>query len=82
MGVRQLIEAFNSVASPAFVCARAFQAIERAHDIDFQRLTFSGTASDGTPFAVQSEQLRPKSDLVEAAKSIAQNLLNSRGAKT
>ena len=71
MGVKDLRDAFNVAAAGAFTCTLATLGYEQAHDVEWQRLTFSGTAADGSPFSTQSELLRPKTDVVQAARATA-----------
>lgn len=81
MGVKGLREAFNSVAAPAFTCTLALLDYKRAHDVESQILTFAGSAADGTPFQVTSEALRPQSDVIVAAKTTAQQMLDQLAQK-
>lgn len=75
MGAADLRTAFNSVTGAKFSCAQATMGYEQANGIQWQRLVFSGTSADGTPFEVRSDRLRPETDLVAAAKGVAQTLL-------
>jgi hypothetical protein len=75
MGVRDLVTAFNAVASPRYTCQRAFLGYDRAHDTEWQILTFSGISAGGSAFEVRSEALRPNSDLNAAAAAAAKKLL-------
>lgn len=76
MGASDLREAFNSVSAPAFNCSRATLEYDRAHDVESQILTFTGTAADGAPFEIKSPALRPGTDVNLAARATAQTLLD------
>lgn len=75
MGVAELREAFNAVAEPRFSASKALLSVERAHDVEWSRLTFSGIAADGTAFVVKSALVRPGGDVVLAARETAQTLI-------
>lgn len=75
MGAADLREAFNAVAAPRYTASKALLNYERKDDTDFQRLTFSGHAADGTPFEVKSDLLRPGTDVNQAARDTAQRLI-------
>lgn len=74
-GVKGLREAFNAVANPVFNCTLALLDYERKHDTEFQILTFRGNSAEGKPFTINSEDLRPGSDLGEACRETAKRLL-------
>lgn len=76
MGVAELRSAFNEVAEPGFSATRALLAYEREGDVQWQRLTFSGIGQDGTTFEIKSDQLRPETDVIAAARTTAQALLD------
>lgn len=76
MAVTDLVDAFNSVSLPRFTCVRAKLAYEMRDATQFQRLTFSGTASDNLVFEIKSDLLRPDTDVNEAAKAVAKRLLD------
>lgn len=76
MGAADLRDSFNAVASPAFNCARATLEYVRAHDVESQVLTFTGNATDGSPFEIKSPALRPGADVNLAARATAQTLLD------
>ena len=75
MGVRELRETFNMVASPAYSCRQAFLGYDQAHDAESQILTFSGTKADGSPFVEKSRKIRPNEDVVSVARETAQKLV-------
>lgn len=76
MGASDLRDAFNLVSAPAFNCNRATLSYERANDVEWTVLTFTGTAADGTPFEIKSPRLRPGTDVNMAARATAQQLLD------
>lgn len=76
MGAADLRDGFNAVAAPAFNCDRATLHYERAHDVEWQVLTFSGSAADGAPFETRSERLRAGTDVNLAARAVAQTFLD------
>lgn len=78
MGVSDLKDNFNSIAGPRYTCLKAYLAYEQADGAEWQRLTFSGTAADGTEFSVQSELLPPHTDVNQAARETAQALLDRK----
>jgi hypothetical protein len=79
MGVGELRQAFDSVAGPAgFTCTLALLDYQRAHDTEFQILLFRGTDAAGAGFEIKSDPLRANSDLNQAAKEVAQRLLDQR----
>jgi hypothetical protein len=71
MGVKELRETFNAAADGQFTCMQATLGYEQANDTEWQRLTFSGIAADGTPFSTQSDRLRPRTDVLQAARETA-----------
>lgn len=75
MGAADLRDAFNAVAAPSFQCQRAFLGYEAGNGIEWQRLTFSGTAANGEPFEVRSDRVRPHGDVNAEARATAQRLL-------
>lgn len=75
MGVKELREAFNSVAEPAFSCTQALHGYERQHDAEYQVMTFIGVDAHGAAFSQKSPLLRAGTDLLEAARQAATNLL-------
>lgn len=78
MGVSDLKDAFNSIAGPRYTCDKAYLGYERQNDVEWQRLTFSGTAADGTAFSTRSDRLRPHTDVNQAAREVAQALLDRK----
>ena len=77
MGVADLRESFNAVASPAYRCAKAYLSYEIFQDIQWQRLRFVGTSAAGAPFDVQSNRLRAGYNVQQAAAETAQNLIDN-----
>jgi hypothetical protein len=78
MGVADLRAAFNNVAEPVFSCQRATLSYKNEHDRQFQILSFSGTDAAGKPFSINSEMLRPGTDVNLAAAAVAQSLLDRK----
>lgn len=76
MGTKDLREAFNAEAGDAFSCQRATLAYRQHEGAEWQILSFSGTGSDGMPFATQSELLPPKADVNQAARAVARVLID------
>ncbi len=79
MGVSDLRDAFNTVTGDAFACTAATMGYTRAHDVEWQVLSFSGTAANGTPFTVSSPQLRPETDLYAATAATARQFMKDHG---
>lgn len=80
MGVGQLRDAFNAVAQPEFTCRKALLSYENAHDVQWQVLTFSGIASNGAEFTVNSQRIEPHGDIIAAATKTAQDFVTKRAA--
>lgn len=78
MGVAELRDAFNAVAEPQFTAQNAYLSYEYAHDVQYQRLSFSGIDSSGTPFTCKSDPLPPETNLVLAAGVTANNLIAAK----
>lgn len=78
MGVSNLRESFNSVASPRYTCSMAFLATERdTSGNEWSRLTFRGTGPNGEAFEVASERVMRGEDVVIAAKATAHKLMEA-----
>lgn len=75
MGVSELRDAFNAVAQPFYTAQNAYLSYEYAHDVQYQRLTFTGVDRAGAPFTCKSDPLRPETHLVQAATDLARNLI-------
>jgi len=75
MGAKDLREAFNSIAQPIYICTIATLEYERSHDVEWQILSFRGTDQAGVPFSIKSGQLRPGTDVNQAARDTAERLL-------
>lgn len=78
MAATDLRDAFNAISEPSFTCVRALLTYEPGDNIQFQRLTFSGTGADGSVFEVRSDRLRPGTDVNLAAADVARKLLEDR----
>lgn len=76
MAARDLRDAFNAVADGEYVATTALLDYERAHDTEFQILSFHGRKRDGTPFEATSAKLRRDYDVILAARETAQALLD------
>lgn len=76
MGTKDLRDAFNAEAEGVFTCSVATLGYERKDGAEWQILTFSGTAADGSPFATQSEHLKPGTDVNLAARAAARALID------
>lgn len=76
MAVADLRDAFNSISEPRFTCQRATLAYESRDATQFQRLHFSGTGADNLAFEIQSDLLRPDTDVNMASRAVAQRLLD------
>lgn len=75
MAARDLKNMFNLIAAPAFNCSTALLGMERSHDTEWQRLTFSGTKATGGAFTVQSGLIRPGADVNSEAANVARKLI-------
>jgi len=73
MGVRELKDSFNEVSAPVATCTKALMETLPG---GIQKLYFSGSYADGKGFVIQSEQIRPNTDLVLASRTVATELLN------
>lgn len=80
MGVKQLREAFDAAAGAGYACSLATMHLERADNAEWQVLTFSGTAPDGSVFTTQSARLGPSTNLEAAARATAESFVNARAA--
>ena len=76
MGVKELRDSFNAAADGQFTCMTATLGYEQADNIEWQRLTFSGIGSDGTPFQAQSARLKAGTNVLMAARETAVALLD------
>lgn len=75
MGVRDLREAFNAVAQDAgYSCRTATMGYTKIEGVEWQRVTFSGTRPDGSPFSVTKDVER-EGDLLIAARAAATELV-------
>lgn len=75
MGAKDLREAFNSISQPIYNCTMALLDYERAHDVEWQVLTFRGKDQTGVDFAITSGRLQPGVDVNQAARDTAERLL-------
>ena len=80
MGIRDMRDAFNEVASPTATCIKALMEYERSGGAEWQVMFFSGNYDDGTGFAIKSEKVRPSGDLLAASRETAQALLQQKRA--
>lgn len=67
-------EAFNKAASPDARAEKAFHRYDYHDNVAFERVRFVGRKADGTPFDVESDRLRPGSDLSAASAEVATKL--------
>jgi hypothetical protein len=81
MSVKGLRDAFNEVMGPAGKCQMALLDYVRQGGTEWQILVFSGTYADGSGFSIKSDRLRPVTDVFQAARETAAQLLAQR-AKT
>lgn len=80
MGVAELRSSFNEVAELAgFSCTKAELSYEQHEGIQWQRLTFRGTDANGAAFVQRSERLRPETDVVLAARQVAEDMIKPKG---
>lgn len=77
MGVKELRDAFNEVASPTAKCVKALMETLPG---GIQKLYFSGNYADGEGFVIQSDMIRPNAELVLASRATAEALLNRKRA--
>jgi hypothetical protein len=83
MGIGELRESFNSISEPAGItCTLALLDYVRQHDMESQILLFRGTDADGAAFEISSGPLRAGIDVNQAAKDVAQRLLDQRKPPT
>ena len=75
-GAQKLRDAFNGVASPDFTCTLALMDTKRAHDSEFEILTFVGTKSTGEKFTFSSRPVKRGEDVFEVATETAQKLID------
>lgn len=76
MGVKNLRESFNQVASPAYTCTLALMDMSRAHDVESPILTFVGTKDTGEKFTISSRPVRKEEDVNLVAAETAQKLVD------
>ena len=76
MGTKDLREAFNTAADGFFTCSVALLDYERVDGVEWQRLTFSGSAADGSAFSTQSGLIPAKSNVTQAARDTAVALID------
>jgi hypothetical protein len=74
-GVTQLRQSFNAVSSPRYECTLALMDTHRAHDVEFQVLTFVVTSADGVASSVVSRHIRPGEDVNAVAAETAETLV-------
>ena len=75
MGTSDLRDAFTA-AAPGFNCTSATLDYERAHDTEWQVLTFRGTDSAGEEFEVRADPVPPSGDIMEATAATAQRAVD------
>lgn len=75
MGVKELRQAFNEVASPTANCTKALLEYETHDTVQYQILYFSGNYADGAPFVIKSDRIRPSGDLIASCRETADRLL-------
>lgn len=80
MGVKQLREAFDAAAGAGYSCSIATMHLDRVNNTEWQVLTFSGTAPDGSAFTTQSAGLGPSTNLEAAARATAESFVAKRAA--
>ena len=83
MSIAHVRKAFSEAGGGKLTCTKARMRYERAAGNEHQVLEFDGFHSDGTPFSIKSDRIRPQSSLHEAAKATAANYIKQReqGAK-
>lgn len=79
MGVKEIKDSFNLVANPDAAARKALLDYKVLGGVQYQILTFQGAWSDGAPFDVKSEGIRPNGDPVLMARATAAQLLKTRG---
>lgn len=78
MGVKELKDSFNLVASPDATARKAFLNYKVQGGVQYQLLTFEGSWSDGEAFEIMSNLVRPNGDPIIAARETASMLLSRR----
>lgn len=78
MSARELRDAFNEVSAPVATCVLAVLNYEPRYGIEHQVLTFSGNYADGAGFVIQADPVRPKGDVMAAARATAGQLLQRK----
>lgn len=76
MSIKAVRDAFNETAAGEYTTTVATMVYDRAHDTEFQILTFHGRKRDGTPFEATSTKLRRDYDVILGARETAQALLD------
>lgn len=79
MGIAGVREAFNEISAPGHVCEMAFLTNERSAGREWSRLKFRGISAAGAAFEVNSDLLPGGTDVNEAARQVAQKLVNEGG---
>lgn len=80
MGVKDLRDAFNEVATPDAACMKALLEYETQGGTQWQVLYFSGNYADGSGFSIKSDRIRPNADVNQAARDTAARLLDQKRA--
>lgn len=78
MGIAEVRNAFNEVAQPIFSCTKALMRNEPDAGVEWQVITFYGTANDGAPFEVASTRHHPGDDPNAVAAETAKSFLNTQ----
>ena len=79
MGVREIRQAFNEVTGKEANCMTALLEYERAQNVEWQVLYFSGNYADGSTFAIRSDRIRPNGDVTEMTRATARRVLEQKG---
>lgn len=79
MGVAELRQAFDEGADGAATCQVARLEYESHSDVQYQRLKFRGTDATGAAFAVESDLLRPETDVNLVAREMGAKMRPKEG---
>lgn len=75
MPVGELRDAFNSITEPNYRCTLVLLDYTRTGGKEWQVLFFRVTSAGGVELEITSDPLPPLTDLTQATKDAAQNLL-------
>lgn len=70
-GSQVVRDAFNAAAAPEARAERAFHRYDYHDNVAYERIRIVGRKADGSALDVESDRLRPGTDLAAAARELA-----------